>query len=89
MAGFIQECFPSWQNILYLKINRVTGAQTLVTNLSGTSQLDELLFIPARNELSGLLNNTGLYSFNLSTKASSVLPITTQQKIYYSDLTSN
>lgn len=73
-----------------VKLNAATGQETLVSTLSEEGKLhDNLIFIPQRTELAGIWDQTGLYRLNTGTKASSVLPLTTQQNITYDQLISN
>lgn len=74
-----------------VKINPVTGEQTLVTTLSEyyPFSYSGLTFLPERNEITGIWNDTGLYRFNVSTKASSTLTINTQDAIHYNGITHN
>ncbi|MBO9563845.1 MAG: IPT/TIG domain-containing protein [Niastella sp.] len=73
-----------------VKLNPATGQETLVSTLTEYGKLhDNLIFVPQRNELTGIWDQTGLYRLNLGTKTSSILPLTTQQSITYNEITSN
>jgi hypothetical protein len=73
-----------------VQINPITGEQTLVTNLSEYNPFyGTLTFLPERNEIAGIWNASSLYRFNVSTKATSMLPVNTVKDIYYSGMTHN
>jgi hypothetical protein len=82
---------PAVYSSQLVKIEPVTGAQTVVTALSEYFPFSygTLAFLPERNEITGIWNNTSLYRFNVSTKATSMLTINTKDDIHYNGITHN
>jgi hypothetical protein len=73
-----------------VKLNTVTGQETLISTLTEYGKLhDNLMFVPHRNELIAIWDEAGLYRLNLSTKTSSIITLTTEQNVTYSEVASN
>jgi hypothetical protein len=82
---------PAVYSSQLVKIEPVTGAQTVVTALSEYFPFSygTLTFLPERNEITGIWNNTSLYRFNVTTKATSMTPVNTIADIHYNGITHN
>jgi hypothetical protein len=61
----------------------------VVTTLSTYDALDEVNYIPQRNEFVGIWKDQSFYRFNLGTNQSSVTALTTDPKIMYGYAESN
>ena len=74
-----------------MKINPATGANETVLNpFGGTNNVNGfVVYVPQRKEIVQLANGTAIYRYNISTKTSSVLPLSNSQDVYYDVLTSN
>jgi hypothetical protein len=72
-----------------VKLDPVTLAETVVTTLSTYDALDEVNYIPQRNEFVGIWKDQSFYRFNLGTNQSSVTALTTDPKIMYGYAESN
>lgn len=73
-----------------VKLNVATGQETLISTLTEYGKLhDNLIFVPQRNELAAIWDQTGLYRLNLGTKASTILPLTTEKNITYNEMSGN
>lgn len=71
-------------------INPFSGWQNTITTLSDDRLVyGTFTYLPERYEIAGIWDDTNLFRFNTSTKATSTLPLTTQQQIMYRELITN
>lgn len=72
-----------------VKLDPVTGAETVITTLSDPEPIYTLLFVPKRNEIISVWEDTSLYRYNMSTNKSTLLPLTSASNVEFGGLTSN
>lgn len=73
-----------------VKLNLANGQETTYATITDYGKFhDNFIFIPHRNELVSIWDQTGLYRLNIGTKEDNIIPVTTAPNTTYNEITSN
>lgn len=72
-----------------VKLDPATFTETVVTTMNSYGALDDVSYIPQRNEFVGIYNDRSLYRYNVGQKTSPVTALATDPKIFYGYVITN